>query len=236
MDAANVDLKAFTEDFYRRALLRPPAAGARHARVAQARDQGLARGHDAADPRPQRLRRGGATRCAVVRRGSSARTCRCTSRRSTPTSRCWTCRPTPPATLTRAREHAKAAGLTHVYTGNVHDVRGQTTGAPAAASGVIGRDWYEHHRLAARRTTGRCRPAASGSPGRLRRPAGPLGRRRRESRASCRRDVFAGPESKVRRPAVAGTFYPAGPSRSAARSSGSWPRRLHHRSTARCER
>jgi len=35
--------------------------------------------------------------------------------------------PTPPATLTRAREIALAGGLRHVYTGNVHDTAGQST-------------------------------------------------------------------------------------------------------------
>jgi pyruvate formate lyase activating enzyme len=51
--------------------------------------------------------------------------------------------PTPPATLTRAREIALARGLHHVYTGNVHDQAGQSTYCAACGSLLIERDWYE---------------------------------------------------------------------------------------------
>jgi pyruvate formate lyase activating enzyme len=50
---------------------------------------------------------------------------------------------TPPETLTRAREQALRAGLKHVYTGNVHDVRGGSTTCPGCGLVVIERDWYE---------------------------------------------------------------------------------------------
>jgi pyruvate formate lyase activating enzyme len=50
--------------------------------------------------------------------------------------------PTPPATLTRAREIAKRNGLRHVYTGNVHDVNGQSTYCPSCGETLIRRDWY----------------------------------------------------------------------------------------------
>jgi pyruvate formate lyase activating enzyme len=50
--------------------------------------------------------------------------------------------PTPPATLKRAREIARAAGLRHVYTGNIHDEAGQSTYCHACGSRLIGRDWY----------------------------------------------------------------------------------------------
>jgi pyruvate formate lyase activating enzyme len=50
---------------------------------------------------------------------------------------------TPAATLTRAREQARAAGLKHVYTGNVHDPRGQSTSCTGCGRQVIGRDGYE---------------------------------------------------------------------------------------------
>jgi pyruvate formate lyase activating enzyme len=49
---------------------------------------------------------------------------------------------TSPATLTRARRIAQAAGLQHVYTGNVHDLGGGTTRCPACASTLIVRDWH----------------------------------------------------------------------------------------------
>jgi pyruvate formate lyase activating enzyme len=69
--------------------------------------------------------------------------------------------PTPKATLARARDIARAAGLRHVYTGNVHDEPGQSTYCPACGERVIGRDW---HRITRWRLTpdGRC--AACGAP------------------------------------------------------------------------
>jgi pyruvate formate lyase activating enzyme len=50
---------------------------------------------------------------------------------------------TPPATLTRAREIALANGLRYVYTGNVHDLPGQSTYCHACGALLIERDWYE---------------------------------------------------------------------------------------------
>ena len=49
---------------------------------------------------------------------------------------------TPPATLTRARRIARDAGLHHVYTGNVHDPDGSSTYCPGCGRVVIERDWY----------------------------------------------------------------------------------------------
>lgn len=50
---------------------------------------------------------------------------------------------TMPVTLSRAREIAKSAGLRYVYTGNVHDEAGQSTYCHACGECVVGRDWYE---------------------------------------------------------------------------------------------
>jgi pyruvate formate lyase activating enzyme len=50
---------------------------------------------------------------------------------------------TPPATLTRAREIARLAGLNYVYTGNVHDETGGSTYCPSCEKRVIARDWYQ---------------------------------------------------------------------------------------------
>ena len=50
--------------------------------------------------------------------------------------------PTPASTLTRAREIARAAGLRYVYTGNVHDESGQSTYCASCGERLIGRDWY----------------------------------------------------------------------------------------------
>jgi pyruvate formate lyase activating enzyme len=49
---------------------------------------------------------------------------------------------TPPATLTRAREIARRHGIRYVYTGNVHDRAGQSTYCHGCGEVLIGRDWY----------------------------------------------------------------------------------------------
>jgi len=50
---------------------------------------------------------------------------------------------TPPATLTRARNIALANGLHYAYTGNIHDRKGGSTYCPHCGTAVIERDWYE---------------------------------------------------------------------------------------------
>jgi len=50
---------------------------------------------------------------------------------------------TPASTLSRARDIASKAGLHHVYTGNVHDTEGGSTFCPSCRSKLIVRDWYE---------------------------------------------------------------------------------------------
>ena len=50
---------------------------------------------------------------------------------------------TPSATLIAARQIAKRAGLHYVYTGNVHNIEGDSTSCPACGSALIVRDWYE---------------------------------------------------------------------------------------------
>ena len=64
--------------------------------------------------------------------------------------------PTPPATLARARRIAMDAGLHYVYTGNVHDKVGDTTFCPGCGKPVIERDWYRILRYALD-GDGRCR-------------------------------------------------------------------------------
>jgi pyruvate formate lyase activating enzyme len=51
--------------------------------------------------------------------------------------------PTPPATLTRARRIAMQNGLRYVYTGNVHDRAGGSTWCHGCGELLIERDWYE---------------------------------------------------------------------------------------------
>lgn len=50
--------------------------------------------------------------------------------------------PTPESTLTRARRIARQAGLRYVYTGNVHDTEGGTTLCHNCGEELIVRDWY----------------------------------------------------------------------------------------------
>ena len=50
--------------------------------------------------------------------------------------------PTPPATLTRARRIAIQNGIRYAYTGNVHDPEGDSTYCHSCGKKLIGRDWY----------------------------------------------------------------------------------------------
>jgi pyruvate formate lyase activating enzyme len=74
--------------------------------------------------------------------------------------------PTPAATLTRARRIAMEEGLHYVYTGNVHDREGGTTFCPGCGEALIVRDWHriESYRLTAE---GRCPKCATAIPGRF---------------------------------------------------------------------
>jgi pyruvate formate lyase activating enzyme len=85
--------------------------------------------------------------------------------------------PTPAATLTRARNIALDAGLHYVYTGNVHDDIGGTTFCAACHAPLIVRDWYDirDYRVTA---DGRCPVCAAPLAGRYESFAGHFGRRR----------------------------------------------------------
>jgi len=84
---------------------------------------------------------------------------------------------TPAATLRRARETALRAGLRYVYTGNVHDEAGGTTHCPACGEAVIVRDWYE---IRAYHLTdeGACAFCGHTLAGRYGKPGKPFGARR----------------------------------------------------------
>jgi pyruvate formate lyase activating enzyme len=82
---------------------------------------------------------------------------------------------TPLSTLTRARRLAVDAGLRYVYTGNVHDKAGDTSYCPGCQRPVIERDWYQilNYALDA---TGHCRHCGTiiaGRFGALGQPFGP---------------------------------------------------------------
>jgi pyruvate formate lyase activating enzyme len=85
--------------------------------------------------------------------------------------------PTPANTLSRARDIAIKAGLQYVYTGNVHDSEGGTTFCPHCHAPVIVRDWYsiEHYALT---DEGSCEHCGSAIAGRFSQFDGQFGRRR----------------------------------------------------------
>ncbi|MGH8632083.1 MAG: AmmeMemoRadiSam system radical SAM enzyme, partial [Burkholderiales bacterium] len=84
---------------------------------------------------------------------------------------------TPPATLTRARAIGLKNGLRYVYTGNVHDAEGGTTKCHGCGAKLVVRDWY---RLLDWRLTadGRCRECGAPCPGVFSGPPGTWGPKR----------------------------------------------------------
>jgi pyruvate formate lyase activating enzyme len=85
--------------------------------------------------------------------------------------------PTPAATLTRARAIAQRAGLRHVYTGNVRDLAGGTTSCAGCGAALIVRDGYRvlEYQLDEK---GRCRACGRALAGRFAARAGSFGSRR----------------------------------------------------------
>jgi pyruvate formate lyase activating enzyme len=89
--------------------------------------------------------------------------------------------PTPPATLIRARAIAMSHGLRYVYTGNVHDEAGGSTYCHVCGATLIGRDWYD---LTAWRldASGRCQSCATPAAGVFEPAPGTWGRKRQPVR------------------------------------------------------
>ena len=84
---------------------------------------------------------------------------------------------TPPATLGRARAIGLRAGLRYVYTGNVHDTSGGSTYCPGCGGEVIDRDWYVLNRYALDEQ-GRCGQCGTPLAGRWQKFGKPFGARR----------------------------------------------------------
>jgi pyruvate formate lyase activating enzyme len=84
---------------------------------------------------------------------------------------------TPPATLIRARNIALKTGLHHVYTGNVRHREGDTTYCPHCQAVLIERDWHQivQYRLSPQ---GSCPDCGTSIAGRFATQAGNFGRRR----------------------------------------------------------
>lgn len=72
--------------------------------------------------------------------------------------------PTPRATLDLARKIALDAGLHYVFTGNIHDLAGGTTFCPNCQAKLIVRDWYDirEYRLGHRGECPDCRTRIAG--------------------------------------------------------------------------
>jgi pyruvate formate lyase activating enzyme len=85
--------------------------------------------------------------------------------------------PTPPDTLRQARRIGLEQGLRYVYTGNIHDPAGQSTYCHGCGAKLIGRDWYD---LDGWRLTpdGRCRECGAACAGVFETAPGRWGRRR----------------------------------------------------------
>ncbi len=84
---------------------------------------------------------------------------------------------TPQATLLRARDIAKAAGVHHVYVGNTHHKDGQSSYCSGCGALLIGRDWY---RLSDWNLTedGHCQSCGTAFPGVIDGAPGDWGRKR----------------------------------------------------------
>jgi pyruvate formate lyase activating enzyme len=140
-DAANVDLKAFTEDFYRKTTashLEPVLETLKWIRHETQTwlevTTLLIPGHNDGDEELSRM-----TEWFFANLGPDV-PLHFTAFH--PDFKMTDVPPTPPETLRRARAIALAAGLRYVYVGNVHDAEAQTTRCPRCARPLIGRDFY----------------------------------------------------------------------------------------------
>jgi pyruvate formate lyase activating enzyme len=142
MDAANVDLKAFTEDFYHRVTfshLQPVLDTleylVRDTQVWTEITTLLIPGHNDSEEEVTRL-----SEWVMDKLGPDVPlhfTAFHPDFKMTDLPR------TPVETLRRSRRIAKRAGLHHVYTGNVHDEDGDVTACTGCGAALIRRDWYE---------------------------------------------------------------------------------------------
>ncbi|MGH8221346.1 MAG: AmmeMemoRadiSam system radical SAM enzyme [Woeseiaceae bacterium] len=89
--------------------------------------------------------------------------------------------PTPRATLSRARAIALDKGLRYVYTGNVHDPEGSSSYCHGCGGVLIGRDWYQLStwNLDVSQGRARCRDCGTAIPGVFDEAPGAWGPRRR---------------------------------------------------------
>ncbi|MEQ8294399.1 MAG: AmmeMemoRadiSam system radical SAM enzyme [Roseovarius sp.] len=176
MDAANIDLKGFSEAFYRK------LTGARIEPVLEAIEYAvhetgcwvelttlLIPGENDSQAELEEMCQWVAERCGpdVPVHFTAFH----------PDHRMLSHQRTPLETLLRARQVAQAAGLRHVYIGNVHHEPAQSSYCSGCGEKVIGRDWHElsEWRLD---DTGHCMACGTAFPGVIEGPPGRWGRRR----------------------------------------------------------
>jgi pyruvate formate lyase activating enzyme len=182
-DAANIDLKAFSEDFYRRhcgAALAPVLDTLRHVvhetsawcEITTLLIPGLndSEGEIRAE-------------CRWIR-DELGRDIPLHFSAFHPDGRMRELPSTPPATLRRARSIALEEGLRFVYLGNVHDPEADSTRCPDCGALLIGRDWYQLNGWALDEA-GCCRSCGFRLPGRFEAQPGDWGRRRLPIAISC---------------------------------------------------
>jgi pyruvate formate lyase activating enzyme len=163
MDAVNVDLKGFTERFYRTvcaARLQPVLETLRYVRHETSTwlevTNLLVPGHNDAEPEIDAM-----TRWLVTNLGPDV-PLHFTAFH--PDWRMLDVPPTPLATLRRARQIAKGNGLRHVYTGNVVDREGARTLCASCGTALIERDGYDVTAWSLD-ATGCCRACGARCPG-----------------------------------------------------------------------
>ncbi|MCA0343056.1 MAG: AmmeMemoRadiSam system radical SAM enzyme [Proteobacteria bacterium] len=176
MDAANVDLKAFSEDFYRRLtksrlsdVLETLTYLIHETRVWTELTTLLIPGENDSDAEI-------AAMCRWIAHNLN-RNVPLHFSAFHPDHRMKDHARTPHATLSRARSIAIAAGLHHVYVGNVHDRNRQSSYCTGCGTRVIERDWHaiSRYRLDAR---GHCTTCGTAMAGVFDGPAGTWGRKR----------------------------------------------------------
>jgi pyruvate formate lyase activating enzyme len=176
MDAANVDLKAFTEDFYLKmcgahlqAVLETLEYLVKETKVWVEITTLLIPGLNDSDAELDAM-----TRWIADRLGPDV------PLHFTAFHPDWKMRDrpaTPPATLRHAREIAHAKGLRYVYTGNVYDPEGQGTNCHACGATLIERDGYTIGRWRMS-PDGRCEACGTRCPGIFEESPGVWGSRR----------------------------------------------------------
>jgi pyruvate formate lyase activating enzyme len=184
MDAANVDLKGFTEDFYFRqtgAHLAPVLETLRYVRHETdcwlELTTLLIPGQNDSDAELDAMTRW------VARELGPDVPLHFTAFH--PDYRMTDVPPTPAATLSRARGIALGNGLHHVYTGNVHDLDGGRTRCTGCGATLIERDWHAILRYGLDER-GACPHCGTAMAGRFARGPGGFGRRRIPVRVATR--------------------------------------------------